>query len=87
MSGPSGVRRTTRFAGGDFARLVLFGSGRGTRLAWHVIYRASDRVHYDAVVDAGSGAVLFRQNLVKDAAATRSPLCSPATPRREPRFR
>jgi extracellular elastinolytic metalloproteinase len=67
VSGPSGVRRTTRFEGGDFARLVLFGSGRGTRLAWHLTYRASDAEHYDAVVDATSGAVLFRQNLVKDA--------------------
>ena len=67
VSGPAGVRRTTHFEGGDFARLVLFGSGRGTRLAWHLTYRASDADHYDAVVDADSGAVLFRQNLVKDA--------------------
>ncbi len=67
VSGPAGVRRTTRFAGGDLARLVLFGSGRGTRLAWHVTYGASDTAHYDAVVDAATGAVLFRQNLVKHA--------------------
>ncbi len=67
VSGPAGARRTTHFEGGDFARLVLFGSGRGTRLAWHLTYRASDVAHYDAVVDATSGAVLFRQNLVKDA--------------------
>ena len=52
VSGPAGVRRTTHFEGGDFARLVLFGSGRGTRLAWHLTYRASDAEHYDAVVDA-----------------------------------
>lgn len=69
VSGPSGVRRTTRFAGGDFARLVLFGSGRGTRTAWHLTYRAGPLAHYDAVVDASTGAVLFWQNLVKDAAA------------------
>jgi extracellular elastinolytic metalloproteinase len=67
VAGSTGVRRMTRFAGGDFARLVLFGSGRGTRLAWHLTYRADDTAHYDAVVDAGTGAVLFRQNLVKDA--------------------
>ena len=67
VSGPAGVRRTTHFEGGDFARLVLYGAGRGTRLAWHLTYRASDADHYDAVVDADSGAVLFRQNLVKDA--------------------
>jgi hypothetical protein len=67
VAGPDGVRRGTRFEGGDFARLVLFGSGRGTRLAWHLTYRASDAAHYDAVVDAGTGDVLFRQNLVKEA--------------------
>jgi hypothetical protein len=67
VSGPAGARRTTRFAGGDLARLVLFGSGRGTRLAWHLTYGASDTDHYDAVVDAATGAVLFRQNLVKHA--------------------
>ena len=67
VSGPDGERRTTRFEGGDFARLVLFGSGRGTRLAWHLTYRASGAEHHDAVVDASTGAVLFRQNLVKQA--------------------
>jgi extracellular elastinolytic metalloproteinase len=61
VSGPSGVRRETRFAGGDFARLVLF----GRRLAWHLTYRATSVAHYDAVVDAASGAILFRQNLTK----------------------
>ena len=65
-AGPAGVRRTTEFEGGDFARLVLYGSGRATRLAWHLTYGVSDVVHYDAVVDATTGAVLFRQNLVKN---------------------
>jgi extracellular elastinolytic metalloproteinase len=65
VAGPSGVRRTTRFAGGGLARLVLFGSGRGTRLAWHVVHRDQD-----AVVDAASGAILFRQSLTaSDGAA------------------
>ena len=64
-SGPVGVRRVTRFAGGDFARLVLFGSARRTRLAWHLTYRASALAHYDAVVDAATGAILFRQNLTR----------------------
>ena len=67
LSGPAGTRRTTRFEGGDFARLVLFGSGRGTRLAWHLTYRESGTEHHDAVVDASTGEVLFRQNLVKEA--------------------
>ena len=68
VAGPDGVRRMTRFEGGDFARLVLYGSGRGTRLAWHLTYRASEHAHYDAVVAADDGAILFRQNLSKDAA-------------------
>jgi extracellular elastinolytic metalloproteinase len=67
VSGPEGVRRTTHFEGGDFARLVLFGSGRGTRLAWHLIYQESGAEHHDAVVDASTGEILFRQNLVKQA--------------------
>ena len=82
--GPAGVRRMTHFEGGDFARLVLFGSGRGTRLAWHLTYRATDAEHYDAVVDADSGAVLFRQNLSR---TRRPPRSSPATPPRAPRSR
>ncbi len=56
------------FANGDFARLVLFGGANGARLAWHVLYRANSRAMYDAVVDANSGAILYRQNLSKDAA-------------------
>jgi extracellular elastinolytic metalloproteinase len=67
-SGPAGARRTTNFKGGDFARLVLFGTADGAKLAWHVTYRATSTAFYDAVVDASSGAVLYRQNLVKDAA-------------------
>ena len=78
VEGPAGVRRTTGFEGGDFARLVLFGSGRGTRLAWHLTYRASDAAHYDAVVDASTGAVLFRQNLVKHDAPAQVFLSHPA---------
>ena len=71
-SGPSGVRQKTTFAGGDFARLVLFGAADGAKLAWHVLYHASrSPALYDAVVDASSGAVLYRQNLTKaDAAAS-----------------
>ena len=67
-SGPTGARQTTTFAGGDFARLVLFGGAGGAKLAWHVTYRATSTAFYDAVVDATSGAILFRQNLTKAAA-------------------
>jgi extracellular elastinolytic metalloproteinase len=67
-SGPDGVRRTTTFEGGDFARLVLFGTAGGAKLAWHVTYRATSTALYDAVVDATSGAILYRQNLTKSDA-------------------
>ncbi len=67
-SGPAGRRQTTTFAGGDFARLVLFGAGQRMQLGWHVTLHASSTALYDAVVDAGSGAVLYRANLVKDVA-------------------
>jgi extracellular elastinolytic metalloproteinase len=70
VSGPSGDRRVTRFSRGDFARLVLFDGADGVRLAWHVTYRASSLALYDAVVDATTGKVLFRQNLTKFDNAT-----------------
>jgi hypothetical protein len=66
-SGPAGARHNTTFKGGDFARLVLFGTADGAKLAWHVTYRATSTAFYDAVVDASSGAVLYRQNLTKAA--------------------
>src|SRR4029079_13568314 len=52
---------------GDRARLVLF-HGRGTRLAWSVTYRASSTAWYYAVVDARTGELLRRTNLVANAA-------------------
>jgi extracellular elastinolytic metalloproteinase len=61
------ARNTTRFSTGDVARLTLFGA-RGVRLAWHLTYRATSTLWYDAVVDATTGEVLYRTNLVKFAA-------------------
>ena len=49
---PAGARRTTRFAGGEQARLTLFGAAGGPRLAWRVDDKASSSEHYDGVVDA-----------------------------------
>ena len=63
----TGVRRTTNFANGDFARLVVFGAASGPRLAWHLTYQATSVAYYDAVVDATTGTVLYRQNLTKFA--------------------
>ncbi len=84
-SGPSGARHTTRFASKDFARLVLFGTANGARLAYHVTYRANSHALYDAVVDADSGAILYRQNLVKDASPRGGLSESPGRERRRGR--
>ena len=67
-SSPTGARRETTFANGDFARLVLFGGANGATLAWNVTYRATSSALYHGVVDATSGAVLYRANLTKAAA-------------------
>jgi hypothetical protein len=53
-----GVRRTTHFSTGDFARLVIFGGYGAPRLAWHLTYAAASTQNYDAVVDATTGSVL-----------------------------
>ena len=67
VRGPAGVRQQTWFPHDDFARLVLFGTANGARLAWHLTYQATSTAYYDAVVDATSGDVLYRQNLTKFA--------------------
>jgi extracellular elastinolytic metalloproteinase len=64
-SGPSGARADTRFTSGDRARLVLFGDVGTVRLAWHLTLHAAPNAVYDAVVDAGTGRVLRRANMVK----------------------
>jgi hypothetical protein len=67
IAGPAGARDTTRFSTGDRARLVLFGDVGTVRLAWHLTYDAAPNAWYDAVVDATTGRVLRRANLVKAA--------------------
>jgi extracellular elastinolytic metalloproteinase len=68
-SGPSGARRTTRFATGEQARLTLFGARSGPRLAWRVDFRAGSSEHYDGIVDARTGRLLYRANRVKGYSA------------------
>jgi extracellular elastinolytic metalloproteinase len=63
--GPTGPRHETRFSSGDVARLVLVGETGPARLAWHVTFDAGPDAWYDAVVDATTGAVLRRSNMVK----------------------
>ena len=64
------ARRTTRFSTGDTARLVLFHGASGTRLAWHLTYDASSLAQYDAVIDATTGAILRRANMVQNVNAS-----------------
>ncbi len=69
LSSDAGAERTTRFAGGDRASLVVFGEGDSARLAWSVLHHESSTAIWHAVVDAGSGRVLKRSNLVKSIEA------------------
>jgi extracellular elastinolytic metalloproteinase len=60
----TGADRSTRFVDGDSARLVLYGDAGGPRLAWEVDLDA-DSQHYDRYdVDAATGGLLSRHNLV-----------------------
>ena len=59
----SGGSRSARYVDGTRASLVLYAE----RLAWEVTYRAGDDAVYDVMVDARSGKILRRANLVKTA--------------------
>jgi hypothetical protein len=61
--------RDTRFAGGHRAGLVFFTGPRGVRLAWRVLAHAKPTQVFDYVVDAETGEVLRRANLVDFAQA------------------
>jgi extracellular elastinolytic metalloproteinase len=58
---------TVLVSGGNRAKLVLFVGPDRTRLAWSTIARADEEGVYRAVVDANSGDVLKRTNLVARA--------------------
>jgi len=60
-----GPQRTTTFANGDEARLVLFGTGRGPRLAWRTTSTVSSLEVYVSIVDAEDGRILWRANMVR----------------------
>jgi extracellular elastinolytic metalloproteinase len=55
---------------GDSASLTLFPTGRGTRLAWQTYTWPSTQQLNLSVVDAVTGAVLYRQSLTSDATGT-----------------
>ena len=54
----------------DSASLVLFPTGRGARLAWKTFTWPSTQQLNLSVVDAATGAVLYRQSLSSDATGT-----------------
>jgi extracellular elastinolytic metalloproteinase len=58
---PRGARRTTSYGDDTSASLATFDG----RLAWRVQYRADADAVYDATVDARTGTVLRRVNMVK----------------------
>ena len=60
----SGATRPATFTNGDRASLVLFQTLGGTRLAWRTIATPARGQMYLHVIDATSGAVLYRRNLV-----------------------
>jgi hypothetical protein len=60
----SGATRPATFTNGDRASLVLFQTLGGTRLAWRTIATPAKGQMYLHVIDATSGAVLYRRNLV-----------------------
>lgn len=68
MSPSAGADLVTSFANGQ-ARLVLFGAPDGVRLAWQVSVRHSGEQDVDYVIDAATGRVLRRSNLVRFASA------------------
>jgi hypothetical protein len=61
------VRRDAGAAAGGDARLVIFAADDGARLAWKVRADADSTHRYSYVIDASSGAILKRSNLVRAA--------------------
>ena len=70
LAAPRGAARTTRFAGGHGASLVLVATGRGVKLAWRVTADVDSDEVYTSLVDATSGEVLASVNKVEDVDAT-----------------
>ncbi|HKG38598.1 MAG TPA: M36 family metallopeptidase [Conexibacter sp.] len=66
-----GPQRLTAFANGDRARLVVFDTPTGDRLAWRITVAGRDPYVYDEVIDAGTGSVLARHSLT-DFAVSRA---------------
>ncbi len=64
----TGSRKTT-YAGSGQAELVAYHAGSGLRLAWRVLSPVGRNGDYDTLVDASTGHIARRSNLVKFANA------------------
>jgi extracellular elastinolytic metalloproteinase len=74
-----GPEQKTEFRGGGSASLALFRSGDGHKLGWRVLAPVSSTGVYDVLVDARSGEVVRRANLVKFAVNAKVFRNNPAT--------
>ncbi len=63
-SASTGAERWTHFADGSQADLVIFHLGAVNQLAWHMYVYVDSTHTYEYVINAASGRVLFRQNIV-----------------------
>jgi extracellular elastinolytic metalloproteinase len=63
-SGGSNTVKATKWSNGDKASLVWFVSGSSAKLGWNTYTQSGGGRVYTHVVDADSGKVLYRKNLV-----------------------
>ncbi len=61
------ARKTTEFSTGETAALTVFATPKGNRLAWDLFVEPTDQEMYRQVIDAQTGAVLYRLSLVNYA--------------------
>jgi extracellular elastinolytic metalloproteinase len=67
LASSGGAQQATRFADGSQAGLVLFGAPDGAQVSWRVLEVKGPNEIYDTVVDASSGKVLRRENIIDRA--------------------
>jgi extracellular elastinolytic metalloproteinase len=61
------ARRSTTFVTGEKAGLTIFATANGNRLGWDLLVAPDASSLYRQVVDAQTGAILFRQSLVQSS--------------------
>jgi len=61
------ARKSTTFSSGETAGLTLFATVKGNRLGWDLLGQPDGDSLYRQVVDAQTGAILYRQSLVNNA--------------------